>query len=884
MSLLTKIRMWARDLFHVKQSERELDAELRFDITQRVEANLRAGMTREEAERSAHREFGGADLAKEECRDARGVRWLQDAGQDVRFGLRLLRKNPGFTIVAVLTLALGIGANTAIFSVVDAVLLRSLPFRDAGRLVAISETHPSIPEIGGSAADIADWSAQSHTLSEIAAYNVTRVLNSTLIVSGGAEDVHAAIISHNLFSLLGIVPAIGRTFFPQEDVLGNGPVAILSGEIWKNGFASDPNILGRPILLNQQPYTVVGVLPAEIRFPQNVDVWIPLGNLDKDNLTNRLYHPLFAIGRLSAGASLADVRGEMAGIAARLAKAYPQSNHNIGVKVEPLLEKYVGGLRGALLILWGAVGLILLISCANVASLTLARSTNREVEIALRGALGASRARLIQQGLTESTLLAGLGGLLGLFLARASLLLLSNWLPEILDAPIFRLHQISIDPLVLLVTFGVSIIAAIIFGIFPASRGPRGDANQLLQSGQRNSPTARRRFANRAVVAAEVALAVVVLVSAGLLVRSLQRLVATSPGFRAEHLLTARVSLPNNQYNSTQSINGFYQKLLPKLRALPGVESVATIDQTPLIPNLALTRFLLDGAPPVNPGDYPVANVRQVNPEYFHTMGIPLLKGREFEEKDLALADEDSVIVINQTLATHFFPGENPVGRKLLLGVAIGKLSPIPIIGVVGDVRDISIDSSAPPELFFTGYSRVSTLVIRSTSDPIGMASTIRNAVLSVDPSQPIFDVQTATQLIDHSIARQRFAATLLGLFSLLALILAAGGIYGVTSYAVAARTREIGVRMALGAQPSEVLQMILRQEIFGAAIGIAIGSVCALAATKLLSSMLYQVAPTDPMTYAGVCIVLGSAVFLACYIPARRAMRVDPMVALRFD
>jgi putative ABC transport system permease protein len=882
MNLSNKFRIWTRDLFRVKQSERELDAELHFDFAQRVEAKVRAGMSREEAELSARREFGGIDLTKEECRDSSSTRWLQDVSQDFRFGVRMLRKNPGFTAVAVLTLALGIGANTAIFSVVDAVLLRSLPFRDAGRLVAISETHVALPELGASSADFADWRAQSHSLQELAAYNWTSIGNSTLVVNGVAQEIHAPIISHNLFSILGIVPAMGRTFLPEEDKLGNGPVAILSDELWKSSFASDPNILGRSVSLNQKTYTVVGVLPQDIGFPQGADIFLPLGNLTKDEFTNRFYHPLLTVGRLADGASVAEARTEMEGIAARLESAYPQTNRGIGANVQPLLNKYIGGLRSALLVLWAAVGLVLLIACANVASLLHARSTSREAEMALRHALGANRARLIRQGLTESIVLAGFGGLLGLSIAWAGLQLLSKWLAQMLDAPILELHAIYIDPRILIATFCISIFSGILFGLFPAIRGSRGNASSVLQSGQRSSPTSRRKFAHRVAVAAEVAIAVVVLIGAGLLVRSLQQLVETSPGFRADHLLTARIALPNSKYNTPQTISNFHQQLLAKLQSLPGVEAAAEVNQTPLLPNVGLTRFLVEGAPLRRPGDYPVANFRQVTPDYFQTMKIPLLKGRVFEDRDMAGTTQ--VLLINRILAEECFPGQDAVGQKLLMGVATGQATPVPIVGIVADMRDISIDSPAPAEIYFPGFTRVSTLVVRSTSDPTSLASTVRDTVFAIDPSQPIFEVQTATQLVDHSIARQRFAATLLGLFSLLALILAAGGIYGVTSYAVAARTREIGVRMALGAQPRDVLQMILRQEMLGAGIGIAVGSVCALATAKLLSSMLYQVAPTDPMTYAGVCIVLAGAAFLACYIPARRAMRVDPMIALRFE
>src|SRR5579862_2116825 len=827
------MRIWKRlpagwgAIFGRARVESELEAELRFHVEAHAEDLMRAGLSREEAVRQARLKLGGVERTKEECREVLGVSLVESVIQDVRFGLRMLRKNPGFTAVAVITLALGIGANTAVFSVVDAVLLRSLPFRDAGRLVAISETHPAMPEIGASAADFRDWQLQSHSFQGLAAYDPTNLAHATLLVDGEAQDIRAAIVSHDLFPLLGIEPAMGRTFLAQEDELGSGPVAILSDSIWKARFAASPDILGQPVVLNGKLYSIVGILPEGIRFPQDADVWVPLGNLDKDDRANRFYHPLFLVGRLRPGANVSKARAELTGIAARLATAYPQTNHDFGVRVEPLLEKYVAGLRGYLLVLWAAVGLVLLIACANVASLLLARATNREGEMALRSALGASRARLIRQGLTEGVILAFLGGVLGLLLAWVCLLPLSRWLPQIARAPILRLHEIGIDLHVLVGTLSITIFSALLFGIVPGSRAGRGGASATLQPGGHISLSTRKRLANRATVAGEVALAAVVLISAGLLVRSLQRLLATPLGFRVDRLLTMRISLPGNQYQSRQAIDGFYQRLLPKVRALPGIESVGTIDQTPLVPNLGLTRFLIEGAPPVSPGDYLVANYRMVSPDYFRTMGIPVVSGRTIREEDFG--GKAPVVVVNRMLAERFFSGGNPIGRKLLLAVSTEKPFAVTIEGVVGDVRDLSIDSPAPAEMYFPGFGPTLTLVVRSAVDPSSLAAAIRSVVLTVDSSQSVFAVETGTGLVDDSIARQRVSALLLGSFSLLALVLATGGIYGVTSYAVAERTREFGVRVALGAQPRDVLQLILRQEMLAAAIGIAAGIAGAL-------------------------------------------------------
>jgi putative ABC transport system permease protein len=877
---------WLKSLFRRHAADQDLDDEIAVHLELMTDENIAKGMTPEQARRAARLELGGVEQVKEAVRTARTGAWLETLFQDARFGLRVLGKSPLFAAVGVLTLALGIGVNSAFFSVVDAVLIRSLPFRNPGRLVAISETHPSIPSMGASVADFADWKVEAHSFDGLAAYDPTTLAHSAIMLHGESDEIRAANVSHGLFPLLGISPAMGRNFLAQEDILGNGPVVILSNRLWKTQFDARTNIMGSSITMNGKSYTVVGILPAGIRFPENVDAWLPLGNLDKADRANRFYHPLFVIGRLRPGVTVSEARTELAGIAERLARAYPQTNHDFGVNLQPLLETYVGGLRRYLLILWIAVVLVLLIACANVASLLLVRATTRQREMALRSALGASRERLFRQGLTESIVLGSIGGLFAVLFACATVPVLANWLPQILDAPILHVHEIHVSPDVVALTFAISLVSAVIFGLLPALSASRRDAGSVLQAHQRSSDSGGR-LAHRMIVGGEVALAVMVLISAGLLVRSLQQLIATSPGFVVDHLLTMRISLSGERYRSDQARIGFYQSLFPRLRAMPGVEGVGTIDQTPLVSSfassLASTRFLVAGAPPLRPGDYPVASFRQVSPTYFHTMGIPLLKGRTFRADDLT-RDEESGMVINGTLEQRFFRGENPIGRKILLGVATGHLTKIPIVGVVGDTRDLSVDSPPVAEMYFVGFGQVSTLVVRSVANPSTTARAIRSAVLATDPSVPIFSAQTGSQLVDRSIARQRFSAMLLALFAAFALLLSAGGIYGVTSYAVARRTKEIGTRMALGAQPGHILRLVLRQEMIAPTVGLVIGIAGAFGATRLFSHLLYGVGAIDPLTYCGVCVIIAGATLFACYLPAKRATRVDPMVSLRYE
>jgi predicted permease len=764
------------------------------------------------------------------------------------------------------------------------VLLKSLPFRDASRLVAIAESPPTVAELGAPIPDFRDWQAQSQSFDGLAAYGFADAFNPTLTGRGDPEQLRGAVVSQNLFPVLGISPVIGRNFLPGEDQPGHGAVAILSGEIWKSRFGADPSVIGQSIALDGTSYTIVGVLPPGVRFPQNADVWEPTSNLPDAERTSRVHHLLFGIGRLRPGVTVAEARAEMTAIAAHLSAEYPATNRNFSVAVTPLQEKYVGGLRRALIVLWCAVGLILLIACANVASLLLARAASREGEMAVRAALGASRSRLVRQGLIESLVLSAAGAAMGVALAWLVLPVLSQWMPQVLDAPILRVNAIRIDLRTLFVTAGIALFSAVLFGILPALRAGRGDANVALRPGGRASAGAGRRHAHHLLVAAEVTLAVIVLASAGLLVRSLQKLFATSPGFRSDHVLTMRISLPANKYNpSGNAIFDFYQRLLPNLRALPGVEDAATIDRTPLIPNTQLTRFLLEGQTPLHPGEFPAAHFRTVSISYFQAMGIPQIAGREFTDYDVTRTD-NGVLLINQAFARQFLAGRDPLDQKILLGVMTPQPAAVPIVGVVGDVRDLSIDAPAPPEMYFPGYTPNETLVVRSALDPASMTKSIRDAVLGVDSTQPVYEVRSAGQLLDDSMARQRFSAALLGLFSLLALVLAASGIYGVTAYGVGERTREIGVRLALGAQPADVLRLIVRQEMRVTLIGLLIGLAGGLTATRFLSGLLYGVSAADPLTYAGVGLLLAAAALAACYIPARRATRVDPMVALRYE
>jgi putative ABC transport system permease protein len=811
---------------------------------------------------------------------------LDSIRQDIRHGLRSLRQHPAFSVIAITTLALGIGANTAIFSILNAALLRSLPFRDPARLVIITETHPRAPEIGVSIPDYNDWREKSKSFSGFGAYASAATFTPALTGRGDPVQITGAIVTHDLFPVLGIAPSFGRNFTAEEDQDGKGPVVILSGELWKSRFGADPGILGRTINLDGQPFAVVGVFPPGVRFPQFADVFVPLGNLPggPPERTTRVHHPLFAVARIKTGVTRAQATAELTAIAAHLQQQYPDTNHGFGVKVESLQEKYLSGIRRTLMVLWAAVALVLLIACANVASLLLAQAGRRESELAVRITLGASPARVLRQLLTENMLLGFCGGGLGVALAWVSLPPLAEWIPRFFDAPVLKLHEIKLDLRVLLGAVAVTVISGILFGILPAWHASHRAPVTSLRGGGR-TPGAASRRAQRILVAAEVTLAVIVLSAAGLLARTVKELLNTSPGFRSDHLVTMRISLPATKYtdpNGNDVLN-FYTRLFEHLKSMPGIENAGSIDQTPLVSNYQMTRFLVEGQPAARPGDFPVAHMRFISPAYFQTMGIPLIKGREFDANDVTRTD-NGVLLINETLARQYFPDQDPIGHNLMLGVMTPKPTPTPIIGIVGDTRDLSIDSPAPAEMYFAGFNLTETLVVRFSNDPAEAAVMVRHAVQDIDPTQPIYQVKTSEQLIGESMSRQKFSAAILCAFSFLALLLAAGGIYGVTSYVVGQRTQEVGLRMALGAQPADVTRFILSQELLAPALGLLIGLAGAFAADRLLANLLYRISPSDPFTHFAVAALLAFVALLACFIPTLAALRIDPMTALRHE
>ncbi|MEK6408191.1 MAG: ABC transporter permease [Acidobacteriota bacterium] len=808
--------------------------------------------------------------------------------QDLRYGFRMLIKHPGFTAIAVIALALGIGANTAIFSVVNAVLLRPLPFAEPERLVNVFESYPQRGIYQGAVSypNFADWRDQNQVFERMSSYH-----QSDFILTGVDEParLEGAVVNADLFPLLGVTPSLGRSFLPEEDKPGDsGRVVILSYRLWKTRFSSNQDIVGKALLLGGKNYTVIGVMPEGFQFPiqnESVELWATVA-VDSDGeepmTSQRGAHYMEVIARLKPNVSRARAQSEMDVIAARLEQQYPDSNSHRGISVIPALETLVGDIRPALLILLGAVGCVLLIACANVANLLLARATIRHKEMAIRAALGATRARVVRQLLTESVLLSLAGGALGLLVALWSTQLLVALSGD--DVP--RAAQIGLDGRVLGFTLLVSLLTGLVFGLFPALHSSKTDLTESLKEGGRGSTDGARRNRMRgALVVAEVAIAVVLLVGAGLLIQSLRRLQQVNPGFDPHNVLTLSLGLPEVKYSSQRQID-FYRQVLSRIESLPGVRSASAVLPLPLGSDRLRLSFETEGRPMAR-GDLPASEYRATGLNYFRTMGIPLLAGRDFTERD----DKKStpVIIVNEAFAQKFFPGEDPIGKHIKPGISTDETKPVwrEIVGVVGSVKHLSLGVPPDPE-YYAPHAQLPfdsmTIVAKTDGDPRSLIAAVQSEVRTLDRDLPVYNIKTLEEYVAASVAQPRFNTTLLAIFAALALILTAVGLYGVMSYSVTQRSHEIGIRMALGARQQDVLKMVVRQGMMLTGIGLGAGLVGAYFLTRLMATLLYGVSATDPITYAAIAVLLAGVALGACLVPARRATKVDPMIALRYE
>jgi len=882
--MLSDLLIRLRALFQRNAVENELDDELRFHFDRQVEKFVQSGLPLQEARRRARLTIGGSDQIKEECREARGMYVLETLVQDIRYGLRMLRKSPGFTVVAVLTLALGIGANTAIFNVVHATLLQPLPTRHASRLVVIwvNNLGHGWSRIGPTGQDYLDWKEQSKSFDDMFLFEHG---TGTVTGLGEPEQVAGLRVTTNFGDFFGVQPVLGRTF-RLEEAEGRHNLVILGYGYWRRSFDSDPSVVGRAMTLNGEPYTIIGVLPAEFAALFPADVVVPF---DTD-WVKRVESDVGVFGRLKPGAKLKQAAGEMSVIAERIAITRPL-RQGFGVVLVPLEDVRVEYLRPALLVLLGAVGFVLLISCANVANLMLARSVLRQREIAIRMALGAGRLRLICQFLAESTLLSLLGGVTGALLALWSTDLLKIFVPSRIPVPnaadAVTLPRIHMSGAAFAFTIVISLLTGIIFGLIPALQSLRCNVNESLKEGGRGFQTGPRGRRTRAtLVIVESALAFVLVIGAGLMIKSFWRLLEANPGFHSDHLLTLRIKLPadakDSKYREPRQQAATFQRFLAGVEAVPGIQSAAFAEIIPLSQDdMDMGYFVVKEDPLLAPGEHLAADFRDVTPNYFATMGIPLTKGRVFTEQDNL--DRPRVVLIDEMLARQFFPDQDPIGKHLEVPDATRPAREI--VGVGGGVRDTGFDQQPRPTIYFPSLQspdQTMSLVVRTSLPPSAILPAIKNAIWSVDRNQPVFAVRSMDEIISGIVSAQRLAFLLLGVFAFVALALAAIGIYGVTSYLVSERTHEIGLRVALGAQPNDISRLVLGHGARLAGIGVIGGVLAALALTRLLSSLLFGVSANDPLTFVGVAILLALVALAACYIPARRAMRLDPVVALR--
>lgn len=806
---------------------------------------------------------------------------MQFLWQDIRFGARMLRAKPGFTLIAITTLALGIGATSAIFSVVNSVLLRPLPFKEPERLLMIRETKiPQFSEFAVSPANFLDWRKQNTVFDRLVAMR-PGPLNLTGM--GDPERLRGLSVTEGFIGALGIQPQLGREFLPAEHEPGKSNVALLSHGLWQRRFGGDPNIVNQTIPLDGQNYIVVGVMPANFHFlDRETEIWTPIA-FTPQQAQNRGGHNLSrVIGQLKPGVTVEQARAEMVTIAGRLAAQYPEVNTGWNVMLLPLLDFTVRRVKPALLVLLGAVAFVLLIACANVANLLLARATGRQRELAIRAAMGAGRWRIVRQLLTESLLLSLIGGTVGLLLAKWGMDLLLTLAPQ--DLP--RLSDVSLDGRVLAFTATVTLLTGVIFGLIPAWQASKPDLHETLKDAGRGSTEGgRRQVVRSSLVILEVAAALVLLVGAGLMIKSFWQLQQVDFGFQAENTLTATVSLPSRKYPEENQQVSFFQQLIENVQTVPGVQSVGAASVLPLTNDDFVVSFEVDGRAPLPQGASQSTNYYSVSADYFKAMGIPLLRGRLFTVRDTK--DSPHVALINETMAKKIFPNEDPIGKRITFDRRDNNPDWYEVVGIVGDTKHYGLDQATTLQTYepYTQQTfSTMNLVVRSVGDPASLITAIRNEVLRLDPEQPVSNLKTLDDFVATSVVQQQFSMLLLTVFAAVALILATVGIYGVLSYAVTQRTHEIGIRMALGAGQSNVLRLVIRHGMRLTLMGVTAGLVGAFALTRLMSALLFSVSTTDPLIFFLIAVLLLITALLACWIPARRAMKVDPMIALRAE
>ncbi|HET7215073.1 MAG TPA: ABC transporter permease [Terriglobia bacterium] len=878
-------------LLREDRAEQEMDDEIRFHIDKQIEQNIAEGMSIDEAHFAALRAFGNVGAIEEECRDSWHVRFMNELFQDFRYGLRQLRRSPGFTAVAINTLALGIGANTAIFSVVNGVLLNPLPYPQPERLVALYSRTEQFSRASISYPNFLDWERDNRSFSSLAAY---RSDHFSLTGKGEPESVPADMVSATFFPVLGVNPVIGRNFTPQENQIGAPPVALISGGFWKRKFGSSPDVLGKALTLNGRNYTIVGVIPSSFYFESGVsnfqiaDVYVPIGQWSDPNFRDRrVSMGMDAVGRLKPGVTFEQARVHMDALAQHLAEQYPDADKGSGIAMVSLKQDMVGSMRLYLLVLLAAVGFVLLIACVNVANLMLARSSSRAREFAIRIALGAGRRRVIRQLLTESTLLALAGGGLGILLATWGLQAALKMLPEALP----RVQEVHLDGRVLLFTLVVSVLTGILFGLAPALKTSAADIQATLKEGGRGASAGHHRTQSVFVVA-QMALALVLLAGAGLLVRSLVKLWSVDPGFDPHHVLIAYASFPpaKNAEATLQS----WQDIQGRLASLPGVRAASlSVAARPLQGDSELP-FWLEGQPkPASESQMKQALFYVVQPDYLKVMGIPLLRGRFLTSADNQHAP--FVTVIDQDFARLYFPNQNPIGKRINIDILNTTAE---IVGVAGHVKQWGLDesSSSPvlaqcymaaaqtPEPFVPLIAANIAAVVRTQGSPVAEIGAIRRTIEQINSRAVVAGTPTMESIVSDSLSAQRFSMALMGVFAALALLMASLGIYAVVSYVTSQRTHEIGIRMALGAQRNDVLRLVVGQGLKLALAGVAIGIIGALGLTRFLASLLYGIKPTDPLTFVAVSLILTAVGVLGCFIPACRAARIDPNVALRYE